>query len=217
MRIRTGLPLLCAAVALFSSFECHAATPERDSTWGDVTTVTATAALSVEVLVPRVFYSDPEATVGWKARWHVSALAPVMTLVGLTTLNELVLKDSFKGYRPGCNEDNQGGPNCESYGMLSSHSFAGLSALGHGAAVFIFDTTKWSDGRFNAGSFIGHVGLPLVLGTLTAVGRHAGEYETTGQIIAGGGAGLVSGFVLGMTYSLMARPECGYTGSLICW
>src|SRR5690349_12277894 len=100
MGIRIGLPLACVILSFFATVDCRAAGNERDSTWGDVTTVTAISALSLEVLMPRVFYSDPEATVGWKARWHVSALAPVMTLVGVTTLNEFALKDAFKGHRP---------------------------------------------------------------------------------------------------------------------
>ena len=28
---------------------------------------------------------------------------------------------------------------------------------------------------------------------------------------------LVTGAVTGATYALLQRPECGYTGSLICW
>jgi hypothetical protein len=222
MGIRSALALALATGTFLTVTPCRAQTtptppPDRDSTWGDVTTVTATAGLAWEAVMPRIFYSDPEATVGWKARWHVSVLAPVMTLVGITTLNELVLKDAFEEFRPGCDETNQGGPNCETFGMMSSHSIAGMGALGHGVAVFIFDTTKWSDGQFNAGSLVGHVGIPLVLGTITLVGRGAGDFENTGQILAGGATGLVSGFLMGMTYSLMQRPECGYTGALVCW
>ena len=61
------------------------------------------ASAGTQLLMPRVFYSDPEVTVGWKARWHVSVLAPVMTLTALAVLNEHALKDSFEGFRPGCN------------------------------------------------------------------------------------------------------------------
>lgn len=195
----------------------RAQSPSRDRTWGTVTTVTATAGLGVNVLMPRVFYSDPEATVGWKARWHVSVLAPTLTLTSLGLFNEYVLKDELRSHRPGCSTANQGVWNCTSYGMLSTHAFYGFGALGHGAAVFLIDTTKWSGGRFNAGAFAGDVGVPLALGLVTAIGRGAGDYETTSQILWGSGAGLVTGFLTGMTYAVMSRPECGYTGSLVCW
>jgi hypothetical protein len=191
--------------------------PARNHDWQTVTTITMLGAAGTQLFMPRIFYSDPEVTVGWKARWHVSVLAPVMTLTGLTLLNEYALKDSFKGFRPGCDETNRGVPGCGSYGLLSSHTFAAFAALGHGTAVFLVDTTKWSGGRFNAGAFVGNVALPLVLSTFTAVGRDAGNYERSGQVIWGGVGGLVSGFATGAVYALMQRPECGYTGSLICW
>jgi hypothetical protein len=44
-----------------------------------------------------------------------------------------------------------------------------------------------------------------------------GNWESGGQIVEGSLAGLGFGFLMGMTYSLMSRPECGYTGNLICW
>lgn len=206
---------VCATVA--TPARAQTPPPDRNDTWGTVSTITAVGALGAQALMPRVYYSDPETTVGWKARWHVSVLAPVLTLGSLSLFNEAVLKESFEGDRPGCDDTNRGGPNCESFGMPSTHAFAGFSALGHGAAVFLFDTTKWSDGRFNGGALAGHIGVPLVLGTITAVGRGAGDYESTGQILAGGGLGLASGFLTGMTYALMARPECGYTGAMVCW
>lgn len=215
--IATGVLVGVALSTAAAAASAQTAAPSRDQTWGTVTTITAAAGLGFNVLMPRIFYSDPEATVGWKARWHVSSLAPVLTLTSLGLLNEYALKDSFKGYRPGCDDTNQGGPNCTSYGMMSTHSYYGFAALGQGAAVFIFDTTKWSNGRFNGGAFAGDVGVPLVLGVITAVGRGVGNYESAGQILAGGGAGLVSGFLTGMTYALMSRPECGYSGSLVCW
>jgi hypothetical protein len=101
--------------------------------------------------------------------------------------------------------------------MMSTHAFGAGAALGHGAAVWLFDMTKWSNGRFNAGSFIGNVVLPAILGTVTVVGRGAGNWETGAQIATGGLTGLGFGFLVGTTYALMARPECGYSGDLICW
>jgi hypothetical protein len=122
---------LFAGVAVSTAASVASAqTPSRDETWGTVTTITAAAGLGVNVLMPRIFYSDPESTVGWKARWHVSVLAPTLTLTSLGLLNEYVLKERFEGYRPGCDAANQGGPNCTSYGMLSTHAYLGFAALG---------------------------------------------------------------------------------------
>jgi hypothetical protein len=191
--------------------------PSRDQGWGTATSVTVGAAGAIQLLMPRIFYSDPEATVGWKARWHVSQLAPVMTLTVLALANEYALKGAVKSARPGCDATNTPGPNCETYGSPSTHAFGAFSALGNGAAVWLFDMTKWSDGRFNVGSFIGNVFVPLVLAGVTDVGRGAGNYESGGQIVAGSVAGVGLGFLVGMTYALMARPECGYTGNMFCW
>lgn len=191
--------------------------PNRDQTWGAVTTATMVSAGAIELLMPRIFYSDPEVTEGWKARWHVSQLAPVMTLTVLTLTNEYALKGAIADPRPGCDATNAGGPNCTTYGSPSTHAFGSFAALGNGAAVWLFDMTKWSDGRFNVGSFVGNVALPLILAGTTAVGRGVGNFENTNQILLGGGIGLALGFLTGMTYSLMSRPECGYTGNLICW
>jgi hypothetical protein len=191
--------------------------PNRDQGWGVATTVTMGSAAALQLVMPRIFYSDPETTVGWKARWHVSQLAPVMTLALLTATNETLLKDALADPRPGCDDTNKGGSHCDTFGMMSSHAFAAGSALGHGAAVWLFDMTKWSGGKFNAGSFVGNVVLPAILGTVTVVGRGAGNWETGAQIATGGLTGLGLGFLVGTTYALMARPECGYSGDLICW
>jgi hypothetical protein len=191
--------------------------PERSDGWDTATNIMALSSAGLQLIMPRVFYSDPEVTVGWKARWHVSVLAPSMTLATLALINEQYLKDAFEGFRPGCDEMNQGSPGCESFGMLSTQSFLAFSALGQGTGVFLVDTIKWSDGRFNAGAFIGQVGVPLVLSVLTAVGRSAGDWETGGQAWASGGIGLVTGLGLGALYAALQRPECGYTGDLICW
>lgn len=217
MRKRLALGLAAAVSLTAGSASAQTPTPSRDDTWGTVSTITAVGSLATEALMPRIFYSDPEVTVGWKARWHVSSLAPVLTLTSLTLFNEFVLKDSFEAYRPGCDETNQGGPNCQSFGSPSSHSFAAFSGLGHGAAVFLFDTTKWSNGRFNGGSFAGHVAVPAVFSLITAIGRGAGDFNSADQIVIGGGMGLGFGFLTGMTYALMARPECGYSGAMVCW
>lgn len=213
------LPAVLAGAFASSDASAQAVSPvpERSVPWETVTGITMGAAAATQLLMPRIFYSDPEVTVGWKARWHVSVLAPVMTLTGLVLLNEGALKNVFQGDRPGCDATNAGLPNCDSYGMLSTHSMAAFAALGHGGAVFLFDTTKWSDGRFNGWGFAGNVAVPFVLAGVTAIGRGVGNWETTGQILLGGVTGLGLGFLSGMTYALMQRPECGYTGNLICW
>lgn len=212
------LALLIPALLSFAPQNASAQSrPDRDDNWAKVSTVSLVIGAGTELLMPRVFYADPEVTVGWKARWHVSVFAPSMTLLALAALNEYGLKDSFAGFRPGCNDDNKGIPECKTYGMMSTHAYGAFSALGQGAAVFLFDTTKWSHGKVNAGSIVGHVAVPLLSAGLTAIARGQSNYETTGQILAGGGAGLVTGFLMGTAYALMQRPECGYSGSLICW
>jgi len=192
-------------------------TPNRDQGWGVASSVTVGAAGAIQLLMPRIFYSDPEATVGWKARWHVSQLAPVMTLTVLTLANEYLVKGALQDNRPGCDSSNTPGQNCETYGGPSTHAFGAFAALGHGAGVWLFDMTKWSNGKVNALSVVGNLALPLVLAGVTDGARAAGNWESASQILIGSLAGAVFGFVSGMTYSLMQRPECGYTGSMICW
>jgi hypothetical protein len=214
------LVLLPAILVVATADPAHAQVtppPDRDQNWGVATTVTMASAGALELLMPRIFYPEPEVTTGWKARWHVAQLAPIAVLVVLTLGNELVLKPATKDPRPGCDDTNVGGPHCDTYGLPSTHAFGSFAALGQGAAVWFFDMTKWSGGRINAGSFVGNVAVPLVLAAVTDVGRAAGNWESAGQIVAGSVLGLGLGVVAGMTYALVVRPECGYTGNLICW
>jgi hypothetical protein len=205
------------AALLYPSIGSAQEAPQRSAAWGTASTVTAVTAVASSVLMPRVFYAEPEVTAGWKARWHVSVLAPTLTQLSLTMANEYLLKDAFQGYRPGCNDGNFGSKNCESYGMMSSHSFLAGSSFGQGLAIFLVDTFKWSNNEVNLGSLVGHVGVPLVLGSFTTVGRYAGEYETGGQVLTGTGIGMATGLLMGLTYATLQRPSCGYGGSLICW
>ena len=76
---------------------------------------------------------------------------------------------------------------------------------------------KWSDGRINAGALTGEIGVPLVLSIITAVGRGSGNWESGGQIWSSAGVGFGAGLGVGLLYSLMQRPECGYSGSMLCW
>jgi hypothetical protein len=191
--------------------------PDRSDAWNQASTILALSAVGLELVMPRVFYSDPEVSVGWKARWHLSVLAPIASIATLTLINEHHLKESLAGFRPGCDETNQGLPGCTTYGTLSSPAFAGFAAVGHGTAVFIIDTGKWSDGRFNAGAFTGEVAVPLVLSVISAAGRTSGNWESGGQVAAGAAAGFAVGLATGFLYAAMQRPECGYSGNLICW
>ncbi|HYQ17260.1 MAG TPA: hypothetical protein VEQ58_15915, partial [Polyangiaceae bacterium] len=99
-----GLGLATVATALASPRAAHAqdAPPpdtHRSQGWKDATNILTLSSLGVQLLMPRVFYSDPEVTVGWKARWHASVLAPSMALIATGLVNEQFLKDSFKGMR----------------------------------------------------------------------------------------------------------------------
>jgi hypothetical protein len=221
--------VLCAVLAAggFSAWSSGASaqgsTPsntdaQRSAPWQTATSITAVAAMATQVLMPRVFYADPETTVGWKTRFHLSVLAPTLALTTLTLLNEYGLKSAIGAKRPGCSATEPvpcGDP--DPYETLSSHSFAGFSAFGQGTAIFLVDTMKWSDGRLNAGSLAGNVALPLVLAVVTAAGRIAGNWEDADSVILSSGVGLVVGAITGLTYAMMARPECGYTGDLLCW
>jgi hypothetical protein len=189
----------------------------RSAPWQAATMVTAVAAMGSQVLMPRVFYSDPDATVGWKARWHVSVLAPAMTLTALAFLNEGVVKGALASYRPGCGPGNEGTGNCLDYGSLSSPAFVASSAFAQGTAVLVIDTLKWSDGRLNAGSIAGDVALPLVLAIVTGIGRSAGNWEDPGQVALSSLVGVGFGAITGVAYALLQRPECPYGSGLICW
>jgi len=191
--------------------------PERSSGWSTATNVMTLSAIGMQLIMPRVFYSDPEVVVGWKARWHVSVFAPVMTVTTLALFNEQLLKNEIGGHRPGCDTNSQGGPGCSSYGMLSTQSFAASAAFGQGLGTFLVDTLKWSDGQFNFGAFAGNTAVPGVLAIITTAGRGAGNWETAGQAWGSAGIGLLTGVGIGALYASAQRPECGYSGSLICW
>jgi hypothetical protein len=140
-----------------------------------------------------------------------------MTLASIALFNEQVLKDSFAAQLPGCTDASQGQPGCTSHGFMSTQSFVAGSSLGEGAAVFMVDTLRWSSGQVNVGALIGEVIVPLVLAPITIIGRTDGNWETGGQAWGSGTIGLGVGLATGFLYASLQRPECGYTGSLICW
>jgi len=191
--------------------------PERSEAWDTATTILSLSSVGLALVMPRVFYSDPEVTVGWKARFHLSVLAPTMTLAAITLLNEHTLKNEFAADRPGCDDSNRGLPGCDDYGMFSSQALLSFSMLGQGTGIFVIDTAKWSGGRFNVGAFAGQVAVPAVLAVITGIGRSAGDWESPGQVWASAGVGFATGFAIGALYATMQRPECGYTGALLCW
>jgi hypothetical protein len=198
----------------------------RDPTMTTMSNVTMALGVGVVTLMPRIYYNDPEATVGWKARWHVSVLAPALALTAFTFLVDGPIKGAIQSPRPGCTADQTAqalmGSECTSYGMPSSQSFASWGSTGTGTAIFLVDTLKYSQGRFHAGSFVGNVAVPLVLSVLTSVGRgvatNGGDpQEAPMQVVVGTLSGFVTGALVGVGYSLMQRPNCGYGNSIVCW
>ena len=225
-RPRTSIPR-CAtatAVALFIACVARIANaqsepPVRSDGWRTASHVFVGLGAGSQLLMPRVHYAELETTIGWKARWHVSVLAPVMTLTVAALTSEYAIKPAVKGYRPGCDHANRWSPGCATFGAPSTHVFASFSSLGHGTGVFLVDTLKWNDGRFHGGAFAGDVVVPLVAAGFTVIGRMVGRdgHESGGQVLAGAGFGLGLGLLSGVAYSLMQRPECGYGSGVVCW
>ncbi|HSC89198.1 MAG TPA: hypothetical protein VLC09_18075 [Polyangiaceae bacterium] len=202
LRILVGSLAILAGVLVTSPSRAQTI----DQGWSDASTATAIAAAASSVLMPRVFYSNPEATVGWKARWHVSSLAPTMSAVSLAFLNESVLKPAFADPGPA------GG-----FGLFSTETYVASASLGQGISVFLIDTLNNSGGKFHFGSLAGHVLLPLALTGFTAGGRIASNEESGAQVLGSVAVGAATGLVFGLLYSTMLEPNCGYTGDLICW
>ena len=159
-------------------------------------------------------------------------LAPGFTMLGAALLVDLPIKKAAMGARPGCDasatQEGFPGSGCETFGGPSTHAFASYGALGTGSVIFLVDTFKYSDGRFSVPGLIGNVGLPLTAAVFTTIGRaiETGTdingntiraYEDGGQIAAGAISGLLTGALVGLTYSFLQRPSCGYGDSIICW
>jgi hypothetical protein len=197
----------------------------RDPNWETVSNVSLGIGVGVVSLMPRVYYSSPDATVGWKARYHVSMLAPAMTLTGLTLLVDGPIRSEFQRPKQGCSvEDTLAqlpGSGCESFGGPSTHAFASWGATGAGLGTFLVDTLKYSDGHFSAPSFVGNVGVPIAASIMTSVSRSADGSglgpESTEQVLAGALPGFAVGALLGAGYALLQEPDCGYGNYLFCW
>jgi hypothetical protein len=202
---------------------------ERDPNWDIVSSVSMVIGVSAATLMPRIYYSSPDSTVGWKARWHVSMLAPAMTMVGTTLLVDGPIREAIQSTREGCSLDQTLGATprlepdsgCEGFGGPSSHAFAAWGAWGAGTSIFLVDTIKYSDLEFHGGSFVGNVVVPLAGAILTSVARSADGSglgpESTGQVVAGALPGAGVGLLLGFGYAMFQEPDCGYGGYLICW
>jgi hypothetical protein len=232
MRGRHGISVAAvgiAALSLLAPGEAAAqAVPpaaQRDAGWGAVSDVSLAISAVSLALTPRVYYSDPISTVGWKGRYHVSILAPMMTMVAMSWLFDQPLKSAFQDPRPGCTleQTNAQMSGCESFGLVSTHGMATASFAGVGLGVWLIDTFKYSDGRVHPANLIGNVVLPL---SATVVGSVARGFENDGtvrgfekpeQILAGAIPGFVIGTITGLVYSSLQRPSCPYGDSLFCW
>jgi hypothetical protein len=198
----------------------------RDENWEAVSQIAMITGVASVTLMPRVYYNDPDATVGWKGRWHVSQLAPALTLTAATLFVDIPVKGAIESARPGCTLDETRvafpDSECESFGGPSTHAFASSATFGAGLAIWIFDTFVYSDSEFHAGSFIGNVAVPLTAAVFTSIARgvapgESESFEEGGQIGAGIAVGLPIGFLTGMAYTLLQEPNCGYGNNIICW
>jgi hypothetical protein len=198
---------------------------ERDPNWDAVSQISTVVGVATVALMPRVYYSSPDATVGWKARWHVSYLAPVMTMTTAALLVDGPVREAIQSPRPGCTVDDTlarlPDSGCETFGGPSTHAFAAWGAFGAGTTIFLVDTFNYSDFEFHWGGFVGNVMVPLTAAILTSVARSADGRglgpEDTGQVVAGALPGIGVGALFGLGYSLFQEPDCGYGGYLFCW
>lgn len=198
---------------------------ERDPNWDAVSSISMVIGVASVSLMPRVYYSSPDATVGWKARWHFSALAPIMTYTATTLLVDGPIREAIQSPKEGCTVDETlarlPDSGCETFGGPSTHAFAAWGAFGYGAVVWAMDTFHYSDFEFNTGAFVGNVAVPLAAAFLTSAARSADGRglgpEGTGQVVAGALPGLGIGALMGLGYSLFQEPDCGYGGYLFCW
>jgi len=232
MRINAKLLAASLLGATLTSFvgldEARAQIPptvERDQNWDTVSTVTMLISVTSVSLMPRVYYSSPDATVGWKGRWHVSALAPIMTMTGLTLLVDMPVKDAIQSPKVGCTAeqtiDDLPNSGCESFGGPSTHAYAAWGATGAGLSTFLVDTIDYSDYKLNVPSLIGNVIIPLSSSIVSSVARSTDGSgtgpESTGQVVAGALSGVATGAIVGLVYSKLQEPDCGYGGYLFCW
>lgn len=219
---RAALFGMVVALGLFAAQDAHAQklpAPNRPAGWEALSTVSMAVGMGSQIIMPRLYWSDSEVTIGTKARWHASVLAPTMLEITLGLFNEVVVHDAVTSYRPGCGPTNEGVKGCTTFGFPSTHTFVAFSALGNGLGVAAIDTFKWSGGRISGGAIAGDVALPLIAAGLTMAGRVAGSpaQEHADSALVGGVIGLAFGIVAGGAYAYFQRPECPYGAGVICW
>jgi hypothetical protein len=225
--IAAGL-LAAAACATVAEGDAHAQIrpiAERDPNWDAISSVSMVIGVTTVSLMPRVYYSSPDSTVGWKARWHFSQFAPVLAMTAASVLVEVPIRDAIQSPKEGCTVDQTlaqlEGSGCETWGGPSTHSFAAWGAFGAGTSIFLVDMIKYSDLEFSVPSLIGNVAVPLTAAFMTSVSRSADGRgigpEGTGQVFAGALPGLGVGALLGFTYAMLQEPDCGYGGFVFCW
>jgi len=198
---------------------------ERDANWDAVSQISMVIGVTTVSLMPRVYYSSPDATVGWKARWHISQLAPVMTYTAVTLFVDGPIKDAIESPRPGCTVEDTllqlPDSGCETFGGPSTHAFAAWGAFGAGTSIFLVDTLNYSDGEFHAGAFVGNMAVPFTAALMTSIARSQDgsglSAEDAGQNVAGALPGLGIGALVGFGYAMLQEPDCGYGGYLFCW
>lgn len=214
---------------------------ERDTQgWGLVSDISVLVGVTSVALTPRAYHDEREAPHGWRSRWHISGLAPAMSMAGLTLLLELPIKRGLTSTRPGCSVEDTivsaPGSNCETFGGPSTHAFATWGAMGVGTGVFLVDTLKYSGGRVNAGALAGDIFVPLIAAMATSIGRGIDlnqadvrdlngdriavdpqPFESSGQIAAGAVHGLLGGLTLGVAYAILRPPSCSSSGAMLCW
>jgi len=231
MRLKAILGATVVASVLLVSFDvgtAHAQIPPfvaRDNNWDVVSNVTLGIGVGTVALMPRVYYSSPDATVGWKARYHISSLAPAMTLTGLTLLVDGPIRNAMQAPKQGCSVEDTTAQlpdsGCESFGGPSTHAFASWSATGAGIGTFLVDTIKYSNGHFNIPSFVGNVGVPVAASFMTSIARSADGSglgpEDTKQVLQGALPGFAIGALIGVGYAMLQEPDCGYGNYLVCW
>ena len=221
-RSSIGIAVTLFTAATLAGADAHAdpptPPPSRSDGWNQATNILAFTSVATQVLMPRVFFSDPEVTAGWKARWHVSVLAPAMTLTALAFFNEVQLKNSIGGAQPGCGtartrEGRAARPTAScprspsSPARLSDRASASFWSTPSSGA-----TAKSTRAPSSAKSGYRSSWRP----SPPSVGRRA-TGKTAGNLGEAQPSGSLQGWGLGLLYASLQRPECGYTGNLICW
>ena len=110
MRAKVVLAGLLTGVACATVAEgvAHAQIPpiaERDPNWDAISSVSMVIGVTTVSLMPRVYYSSPDSTVGWKARWHFSQFAPVLAMTAASVLVEVPIRDAIQSPKVGCTVD----------------------------------------------------------------------------------------------------------------